>query len=443
MDAASKPALVGEELERSRKALSTLTSMGPTVTNVLLVIWYWGQWSVVLTLAIAVVCVTPVNVWLVEVLARRYGRPRAEVVRMMANVAGLWISGHCTQWSPLVWGFVPYNLIGIYLYTVDRWMWARSITYLVLVEGFALWEGAPPDEAAAFGGLGLFGYLLTARRLSLQNQVVAEAEQQRQELEQAHQQLQHAHERALAQEKLSSLGMMAAGVAHEINNPMSFVTSNLSLLLKDLKQQPSLPEPLKEYVDEVLPETLEGIKRVNAIVGDLRRFSRGDLEASAEYDLNAEVAAALRIAHAKLAHCQVEQELGEVGLLMGRPQQIVQVLVNMLVNAGQATARGGRVRVSTHREADGARVEIRDTGPGLTPEARRHLFQPFFTTRPHGTGMGLGLAVAHGIVTAHGGRIEVDSQPGQGTCFMVHLPRTPPQPVHPRSAEADGSPVLA
>jgi signal transduction histidine kinase len=225
-------------------------------------------------------------------------------------------------------------------------------------------------------------------------------------------------------------------VAHEINNPMSFVTSNISLLLKDLKQQPGLPAPLKEYVDEVLPETLDGIKRVNAIVADLRRFARGDPDAHAEYDLNEEVRSALRIAHGQLRHCRVEQQLGEVGKLVGRPRQIVQVLVNMLVNAGQATAEGGRVLISTHQEGDGARVEIRDTGPGLSPEARRHLFQPFFTTKPHGSGMGLGLAVAHGIVTGHGGRIEVDSEPGQGACFRVHLPHTPPLPAYPRPTAA-------
>jgi two-component system NtrC family sensor kinase len=182
---------------------------------------------------------------------------------------------------------------------------------------------------------------------------------------------------------------------------------------------------------------------VNAIVADLRRFSRGDLEDSAEYDLNAAVATALRIVRGQLSHCQVEEELSEVGTMLGRPQQIVQVLVNLLVNAGQASAEGGRVRVSTHREADGARVEIRDTGPGLSPEARRHLFEPFFTTRAHGTGMGLGLAVAHGIITAHGGRIDVDSQPGQGSCFTVHLPRTPSTAEHRRTTGADGSPVLA
>jgi signal transduction histidine kinase len=360
---------------------------------------------------------------------------------MLANSLAFWVAGHFTQWAPLVWIYLPYNML--WLQSRDRWVVPRVFGFLVLTASYALWDGAPLEMVVGFGLLGTFGYLFTSRRQWLQQQAVAQVEAQRQELEQAHQRLRHAHARALEQEKLSSLGLMAAGVAHELNNPMSFVTSNLSLLLKDLKQQPSLPAQLQEYVDEVLPETLEGIRRVNAIVGDLRRFARGDPEAYAEYDLNTQVAAALRIAHPQLGHCRVEESLGEVDTLLGRPQQVVQVLVNMLVNAGQATQPGGRVRVSTHREADGARVEIRDSGPGLSEEARRHLFQPFFTTRPHGTGMGLGLAVAHGIVTAHGGRIEVDSQPGQGACFTVHLPRTPPQPVFRRAPDVAGSPVVA
>jgi signal transduction histidine kinase len=242
------------------------------------------------------------------------------------------------------------------------------------------------------------------------------------------------HQHALEHEKFSSLGMMAAGVAHEINNPMSFVTSNVNLLLKDLKQQPSLPAPLKEYVDEVLPETLEGIRRVNAIVGDLRRFARGDAEALVEYDLNEEVRSALRAVEGHLGHCRVELALGEVGRLMGRPQQIVQALVNLLVNAGQATPAGGQVLISTRQQGEKLCVEIRDTGAGMAPETLRNLFRPFFTTRPHGAGIGLGLAVVHGIITAHGGHIEVTSQPGQGSAFTVYLPRTPPrQESHPNA----------
>jgi signal transduction histidine kinase len=441
MDDASKPVAEDADPEQADKGLRVITSVIPPATNLALIAWNWGQWDAVLALVVTAACLTVTNSWLVEWWARRLGRPMAETLRMLANAAGFWVCGHYTQWAPLIWIYLPYNML--WFYALDRWVLARIFAFLALVAGFALWDGASPELVLAFALLGTFGYLFTAKRLGLLREAVRQAEQQRAQLQQAHLRLQHAHERALAQEKLSSLGMMAAGVAHEINNPMSFVTSNLSLLLKDLRQLPALPEPLKEYVDEVLPETLEGVKRVNAIVADLRRFARGDPEAYVEYDLNVQVQSALRLAHAQLGHCQVEEALGEVGQLVGRPQQIIRVLMTILINAGQATPEGGRVRVSTHQEAQGARVEIRDTGPGLSPEALRHLFQPFFTTRPHGVGMGLGLAVAHGIVTSHGGRIEVDSPPGQGTCITVHLPHTPPLPTYHRPTDAADAPLRA
>jgi signal transduction histidine kinase len=441
MNAASKPAPEQKDPEHASRGIRFVSALAPAVTNAALITWNWERPEALRALVALAVAMPVMNLGVAGALARRFGHPTADAVRMLANTLAFWVTGHFTQWAPLVWIYLPYNML--WLQSRDRWVVPRVFGFLVLTASYALWDGAPLEMVVGFGLLGTFGYLFTSRRQWLQQQAVAQVEEQRQELEQAHQRLQHAHARALEQEKLSSLGLMAAGVAHELNNPMSFVTSNLSLLLKDLKQQPSLPAPLQEYVDEVLPETLEGIRRVNAIVGDLRRFARGDPEAFADYDLNTQVAAALRIAHPQLGHCRVEESLGEVDKLMGRPQQIVQVLVNMLVNAGQATQPGGQVRVSTHREAEGARVEIRDTGPGLSEEARRHLFQPFFTTRPHGTGMGLGLAVVHGIVTAHGGRIEVDSQPGQGACFTVHLPRTPPQPAFRRSPDVAGSPVVA
>jgi len=424
--------------------LQPVAGLGPMATNVTLIAWHWGDWRAITALLSVGVLLTLANFRFVEWYARRRGRNGAEWIRMLANSVGICVCGHYTGWSPLVWTFLPYNML--WFYGLDRWVHPRVAVYLVGIVTFALWDGASPELALAFSVLGIFGYLLTEKRASLLSQVVRQVVEQRGQLEKAHEQLQQVHQRAIAQEKLSSLGVMAAGVAHEINNPMSFVTSNIHSLHKELQRQPSLPEPLREYVEEVLPETLEGIKRVNAIVADLRRFARGDPEAYTEYDLNAEAQTALRLAQGALSHCQVEVEWGEPGTMMGRPRQIVQVLVNLLANAGQATASGGKVRLSTHRETEGARVEIRDTGTGLSPEALRNLFQPFFTTKPPGEGTGLGLAVAHGIVTAHGGRIEVESQPGQGACFTVHLPRVPPLPNYrkPRDESlTEGSQPLA
>jgi two-component system NtrC family sensor kinase len=362
-----------------------------------------------------------------ERLALRASRSLVETLRMLLNVAGISVSGYFTEWSPLIWVFVPYNML--WFYGLDRWVRPRVAVYLVLINSIALADGASPELALAFSLLGLFGYLLTERRASLLRGALDKVLEQQAGLERAHEKMRQIHARAMEQEKLSSLGMMAAGVAHEINNPMSFVASNVNQVLKDLKAHPALTELLREHVEEVLPATLEGIQRVNAIVADLRRFSRGDPEAFVEYELNAEVTMALRIAHSQLRHCQVESDLGEVGRMVGRPRQMAQVLVNLLVNAGQATAERGEVRISTRREGEWVRIEVRDTGTGMPPEVQRHLFQPFFTTKPPGMGTGLGLAVVHGIVTSHGGHIEVASEPGKGTCFTLHLPCVPSPPA--------------
>ncbi|MDY7227068.1 sensor histidine kinase [Hyalangium rubrum] len=421
--------------EQVHLGVNKTAGLGALVINLVLLIWFWGQWSAFLAVLGVATVLMLWNLVLIEWLAKWTSRSVLETARTVLNVMGIAVVGHFTRWAAPVWIYVPYNLI--WFYGLDRWVRPRGVFFLLSVDAIAWWDGAAPEVLLAFSLLGVFGFLVTEKRVELLRGALGRTLEHQQELRDAHQRLQRIHQRAVEQEKFSSLGMMAAGVAHEINNPMSFVTSNVHSLLKDLQQQPALPEPLKEYVDDVLPATLEGIRRVNAIVADLRRFARGDPDIHSEYDLNTEARTALRLAHNQLRHCQVETELGEVGTLRGRPQQIVKVLVNLLANAGQATPTGGKVRLSTRPEGGEVRVEVLDTGEGMSPEAMRHLFQPFFTTRPPGAGMGLGLAVVRGIVTAHGGRIQVESQPGQGTCVTFFLPRVPPPGAGVRSAASE------
>lgn len=424
MEADAKQAVGETDPEQVHRGIQPIASLGPLALNIALVVWFWGRWHVVLGLTSICVGLTLFLLLFIERIARRLGRATAESVRVLANAAGIAVGGVLTHWSPLVWVFVPYNML--WFHGMDRWVRPRMALYLVAVDAVALSTGSSGELALAFNLFSISAYLVSEKRASLLREMLGGMLRQREELEKAHQELQQLHRRALERERLSSLGMLAAGVAHEINNPMSFVTSNVHSMLRDLHDEQDLSELLKEYRDDVLPATLDGIKRVNAIVADLRRFARGDPEAHCSYDLDAEVETALRIAHGQLGHVRVEKELGGAGRLVGRPRQIVQVLVNLLVNAGQATASGGLVRVTTRRERDAVRVEVRDTGTGMTEETKHHLFEPFFTTKPAGEGTGLGLSVVHGIMKSHGGRIEVESAPGQGTCFILWLPLVPP-----------------
>lgn len=282
-----------------------------------------------------------------------------------------------------------------------------------------------PAVALTLVGSSLVLYFLYASRtrsLSLASERMAE---QHRQLSEAHEAMRWMNEQALRQEKLSSLGMLAAGIAHEINNPMSYVTANVRDLMSEIDANPGCRAALGEYVEDVLPATLDGIRRVNTIVADLRRFSRGDSDQSAagDYDLNEQVEAALRILHGKIRdHCRTELRLGQVPPVRGRHNQMVELVINLVLNACEAVPRGGLIEIETRSDDDAVFLTVRDDGPGMSPEVAARIFQPFFTTKATGKGTGLGLPVVQGIVDAHGGRIQVDSTPGAGTAIVIRLP---------------------
>ncbi len=246
------------------------------------------------------------------------------------------------------------------------------------------------------------------------------------ELVQAHEHLEAMHKKLLTQDRMTTLGMIAASIAHEVNNPMCYVTANVEALVEDLTAMPQVPPELKEYVDDILPSTLDGIRRVNHIVADLRRFARGESAAVTEVNVNMEVAAAVRLA---AGHLRERDRLTldldpDPGVIVGQPQQIGQVVLNLLINAAQATEAGGHMVISTRREGSDTVLVVADGGTGMTEEVQAHIFEPFFTTKTRGHGTGLGLAAVHVIVSKHGGTIAVASTPGSGTTFTVRLPST-------------------
>ncbi|WP_146210033.1 hybrid sensor histidine kinase/response regulator [Vitiosangium sp. GDMCC 1.1324] len=232
-----------------------------------------------------------------------------------------------------------------------------------------------------------------------------------------------------ASERLATLGQVAAGIGHEINNPSAYVLSNLGYIREQLVAlRQGAPVDLAELEQAVL-DAREGALRISDIVRDMRSLARMDDEAGGWFELNEAIRSALRIARVETTRRAVVQADLLDGLeVKGSPGPVSQVFVNLLVNAAQALDgwQGARkeIRITTRREPERAVIEVSDTGPGIPPEMLPRLFQPFFTTKGS-TGTGLGLSISRNIVRRFGGDIEVSSVPGDGTVFTVSLPIRP------------------
>ncbi|MDY7231766.1 sensor histidine kinase [Hyalangium rubrum] len=417
----------GSVEERLHVRLKRFTLAAALATHVLLVVWVWGQWKTIALSTAVFVLSTAVN----ALLARRFFSKRArttETFRLVFNQAVTLTYGLLTDWALPIWLYLPLDSLWVdeHLGKLTRYL---LFSLLLLVGGIAVLDGCPPLVPAVFLVLSALAYAISGARVHLQRHALEGLSRRHQELTRAHDELAQAHQRAREQDRLSSLGLLAAGIAHEINNPLSYIKSNINLLHKDLKSQPGLTPELEEYVTDVLPATLEGVQRIASIVSDLRYFARGGPEPMVEYDLNAEVEAALRITHGQFhSHCDMNVLLGTVSPMVGRPRQISQVVINLLINAAQAVPPGGKVEVRTYQEGTEAVLVVKDNGVGMGPDIIDKLFQPFFSTKPLGKGTGMGLAVVHGIVSAHGGRIQVESQVRRGSTFTIHLPREPSPP---------------
>ncbi|WP_284667054.1 ATP-binding protein [Myxococcus sp. SDU36] len=229
-------------------------------------------------------------------------------------------------------------------------------------------------------------------------------------------------------DRLAAVGTLAAGVAHEINNPLAFVLSNLSFLAGELHALArELPSGRMGELEEVLREATDGAHRVRQIVRDLRTFSRGDDEVATAVNVQAVLESAITLARSELkVRAQLVRDYREVPLVEGNEGRFGQVFLNLLINAAQAIPLGNseqhEVRLSLRKAGDRVVIEVRDTGVGMPPEVRARIFDPFFTTKPVGEGTGLGLSICHGIVTGFGGDISVESEEGRGSTFRVSLP---------------------
>jgi PAS domain S-box-containing protein len=268
--------------------------------------------------------------------------------------------------------------------------------------------------------------------------------------------LSEAHDQLLQSEKMASIGQLAAGVAHEINNPIGFVNSNMGTLRHyvgtllavidqygQAVQQAAPGSPLaaqieaigrkadlgylKEDIADLVSESMDGLKRVKDIVQALKDFSHVGQMDWQYADVHSGIDTTLNIVANEIKYkATVEKHYGKLPEIKCLASQLNQVFMNLLVNAAQAIQSRGVITIATGASEGWVWIRISDNGCGIAPENLKRVFEPFFTTKPVGSGTGLGLSLSYSIVNKHGGRIDVASKPGVGTVFTIRLPVVPP-----------------
>lgn len=248
----------------------------------------------------------------------------------------------------------------------------------------------------------------------------------------------------LQSEKLASIGQLAAGVAHEINNPIGYVSSNMkilseysqSLIAMTKELAATLPEPqqialfdkydfayLCQDVPILVRESEEGLQRVIEIISDLKDFSHIEEAEFAKADLHHGIQSTLNIVNNEIKYkVEVIKNFTELPEIECMPSQINQVILNLLMNAAHAIEGHGTITITTGCEDKWVWFSVADTGKGISAEHQAQIFEPFFTTKPRGQGTGLGLALSRSIIDKHNGRIDVKTETGKGSCFTVWLP---------------------
>lgn len=292
-----------------------------------------------------------------------------------------------------------------------------------------------------------------------------DAEQAQQQLSNAHQEVKKSYEQLkqtqsqlFQSEKLASIGQLAAGVAHEINNPVGFISNNMEILQEyiqnytkilriidnlkrqiedgDIEKARSTIAELKKFEEEInldyimndvntlLEHSSRGLERIRKIVMDLRTFAREENAETMELVKIEEIIdSILSIVQSEIKYkAELSKEYTDTPLIKGNAQRLGQVFINLLVNASQSIEEKGKITIKTYRQDKFVCIDVVDTGKGISPENMKKIFDPFFTTKPVGQGTGLGLSVSYEIVKKHGGEIKVQSKVGEGTTFTVKVP---------------------
>jgi two-component system NtrC family sensor kinase len=288
----------------------------------------------------------------------------------------------------------------------------------------------------------------TRKWIALLEQNRAALEEKNRDLETALQEIERAQTQIIRQEKMASIGQIAAGVAHEINNPVGYIMSNLGSLQKYFSRLTGFIEIQSEMISDkelqgrlveqrkankldiviadtanLIAESIEGAERIKKIVQDLKGFSRSDENERNPADIVAGIESTLNIVWNELKYkVNLNREYGEIPLIRCNIGQLNQVFMNIIVNASHAIEQQGNITIRIWHEGENIFVSIEDTGCGIEPEKLDKIFEPFFTTKEIGLGTGLGLSIANDIIRKHDGEISVVSEKGKGTTFTVRLP---------------------
>ncbi len=448
-----------DHYERAMKSLNDAHRTWAIVIHILTIVAVWPRWDAVAWVAGSMVVLTPINIWITLELLPARGAVFSEIVRGAFNIGLGLVVYHYTDWPVTVWLWLPYVALAF---------GSRGITFAIL---FSMWAcmtiggvldgGVPWIYPLSAGAIAFLCRAFTAKRVAIAHEMFEESQKAHALLEQ------EMRARALAEielrqaQKLEAMGRLASGVAHEINNPLQYVSSSVSFIEDGISiltsvhedwrrllwtAQPKLDPALladlekaerahdlggvRNDLDDSISLTREGVRRVSTIVRAMKHLAHPEQETVDALDVNRAVENALVVSrHEWSSVADVKTDLPEIPAVECQASSISQVLLNIVVNAAHAVGdrkarTGARGKISVRTSSDGSTVcvAIEDDGGGIPSAIREKIFDPFFTTKPVGQGTGQGLSIARAIVQRHGGTLTFDSRDGVGTTFFVRLP---------------------